>query len=90
MSKSLLPEKPKQQQTMVREHIGKLVLFVSSFMIATSAHAEGQGMFGSLYDTFTQEIGFMKDNMLAMFGAAILVLIGLAVWRYTKRSVNSA
>ena len=58
-------------------------------LTATPAHAEG-GMFDSVYATFKTEMESAKANMIGMWGVAALVLIGFAIWRYTKRGANSA
>ncbi|MBW4010227.1 hypothetical protein HG532_09370 [Moraxella osloensis] len=57
-------------------------------LTATPAHAEG--MFDSVYTTFQTEMESAKTNMIGMWGVAALVLIGFAIWRYTKRGANSA
>lgn len=60
------------------------------YALALTAPAHAEGMFAPIYASFKTEMEAAKADMIAMWGVAGLVLIGFAIWRYTKRGANSA
>ena len=69
--------------------IGTAVLGTALVGTTSANAAEGTGIAQLFLEGVTGEVTSILNSQKAMYGALILVLIGLLIWRYGKRTVNS-
>lgn len=69
--------------------VGAAVLGTTAVATTSANAAEGTGIAALFLEGVTSEATAILNSQKAMYGALILVLIGLLIWRYGKRTVNS-
>lgn len=67
-----------------------LILSGAALGVSSANAAESTGIAADILSSITGEFAALSNTQKAVYGLAIVIVIGFVVWRYSKRTVSSA
>lgn len=67
-----------------------LILSGAALGASSANAAESTGIAAAILSAITDEFASVLNSQKAIYGLAIVIIIGFVVWRYSKRTVSSA